>query len=123
MKIITTIADARNPKGWEEHFTAIKHDATYVDCRNQIERIVHRFNTDLLPGETPRELLCLRTEEIDEADAFNMGMAAFCKGQSLDEDNYWPKTHANHQHWRDGWEEARAMEEDGDDEKEGEGDE
>ncbi len=123
MNIIATIADARNPKGWEECFTAPKHDATYVDCRNQIERIVHSFNAGLRSGETPRELLYLRTEEVEEADAFNMGMGAYNRGQSLDEHNYWPKDHANHQHWRDGWEEARAMEEDGDDREGGEGDE
>jgi hypothetical protein len=108
MKIVATIADERNPKGWEECFTATKHDASYVDCRNQVERIVHRFNAGLLPSETPRELLFLRTEEIEEADAFNMGMAAYNHGKDAHE-NYWPAEHPRHQDWRDGWDEAERM--------------
>jgi hypothetical protein len=123
MKITALIADDRRPQGWPECYTATKWDASPADRRNQVERLVHAFNSGLLCHEMPRRLLSITSEEIDEADAFNMGMNAYNRGQCLDEDNYWPKAHANHQHWRDGWEEARAIEEDGDDEGEGEGDE
>lgn len=105
MKIIATIADERNPKGWEEIFTASKHDATYVDCRNQIERIIHRFNASLRSGETPRKLLSLRTTEIEEADAFNMGIHAYNSGQGM-EANYWPEDHPRHRDWLSGWQMA-----------------
>lgn len=116
MKIIAIIADDRRPQGWPEHYLSTTWDASPADQRYQIERVVYAFNSDLRPGEMPRRLLSITSEEIDEADAFNMGMNAYNRGQRLDEDNYWPKDHANHQHWRDGWEE------DGDDEEEGEGD-
>ncbi len=108
MKIVATIADERCPKGWEECFTATKHDATYVDCRNQIERIIHRFNAGLQPGETPRKLLALRTEEIEEADAFNMGMGAYNRECDASE-NYWPAKHPRHEDWLHGWREAERM--------------
>ncbi|MBE7497091.1 MAG: hypothetical protein HS117_19290 [Verrucomicrobiaceae bacterium] len=122
MKITVIIADDRRPEGWPECYTATKWDASLVDHRNQIERLVHSFNATLRAGELPRRILGITSEEIDEADAFNMGMHAYNRGVGR-EDNYWPADHANHPHWRDGWEEGRAIDEDGDDEEEGEGDE
>lgn len=123
MKITALIADDRRPEGWPECYTATKWDASHADHRNQIERIIHKFNASLFAGELPRRLISVTSEEIDEADAFNMGLHAYTRGESLDEGNYWPAGHANHQHWRDGWEEGRAIDEDGDDEEEGEDDE
>lgn len=123
MKITAIIADDRRPQGWPECYTATKWDASHADHRNQIERIVHGFNATLMAHELPRRVLSITSEEFDEAEAFNMGMDAYNKGQDIDADNYWPAHHANHQHWRDGYEEGRAIDEDGDDEEEGEGDE
>lgn len=109
MKIVATIADDRTPEGWEECFTATRHDSSYVDCRNQVERLIARYNASMRhPADLPRRLLNLRIEEIDSADAFNMGMGAFNKAKDAHE-NYWPADHPLHQEWRDGWHEAEKM--------------
>ena len=107
MKIIATIADARTPKGWEECYTSTRHDASAVDCRNQAERIVRKFNNTLRPqrGEIPRELRSLRTEEMQPADAFQMGIRASEDGL-MESDNYWPAEHPLHDEWLRGWQMA-----------------
>lgn len=117
MKITAIIADDHRPEGWPECYTAASWDASPADHRNQIERLIHRLNATLRPGELPRRLLSITSEEIDEADAFNMGMNAYHMGVERG-DSYWPDTHANAPHWLSGWEQARE-----DDEEEGEGDE
>lgn len=123
MKITAIIADDRRPQGWPECYTATHWDASAGEHARQVQIIINGFNNSLRSGELPRRLLSITSEEIEEADAFNMGMDAYNKGQDIDADNYWPAHHANHQHWRDGYEEGRAIDEDGDDEEEGEGDE
>lgn len=123
MKITATIADIRKPEGWPECYTAPKWDTSTEEARSFIQFIVDEFNRTMKAYEWPRRLVSVSVEEIDEADAFNMGMNAYNQGKERDADNYWPEGHANHQHWRDGWEEGRAIDEDGDDEEEGEDDE
>jgi hypothetical protein len=109
-RIIAIIADDLRPEGWQECYTAKTWDASHVDHRNQVERLIHRFNSELRPGELPRRLISLTSEEIDEADAFNMGMGAYNFGGGL-ETNYWPAGHANHQAWQNGWEAAQELNE------------
>ena len=116
MKITAIIADDRCPEGWPECYTATRFDASPEDHLRQIESIVTRFNHSLQSHELPRRVLSITSEEIDEADAFNMGMGAYNFGGGL-ETNYWPAGHANHQAWQDGWEAAQKLNE------EGEGDE
>jgi len=116
MKITAIIADDRRPEGCPECYTATHWDASPGEQARQIETLVRRFNETLRPHELPRRVLGITSEEIDEADAFNMGMGAYNFGGGL-ETNYWPAGHANHQAWQDGWEAAQKLNE------EGEGDE
>ena len=53
MQIIAIIANDNNPTGWPECHTATKWDDTHADHRNQMERLVSRFNATLRPGELP----------------------------------------------------------------------
>lgn len=123
MKITAIIADDRRPEGWPECYTATHWDASPGEQARQIETLVARFNATILPGELPRRVLSVTSEEIDEADAFNMGMAAFREGKCCEKEAYWPKDHPNAECWHAGWEQAREDDENDSDDEEDEGDE
>jgi ribosome modulation factor len=122
MKITAIIADDRRPEGWPECYTADSWADTHADHRTQVERLVSKFNATLQPGELPRRVLSITSEEIDEADAFNMGMSAYHMGTERG-DSYFPDTHANAPHWLSGWEQAREDDGNDSDDEEDEGDE
>lgn len=109
MEIVATIANKLNPEGWQESYTAEVWNIDLAAATAQVQAIVDRWNVSLSADEAPRKLLSVELQEIDEADAYNMGFVAYNNGAEIDE-NYWPEGCANHEHWADGWEGAQMLE-------------
>lgn len=114
MKAVATIANERQPEGWEETFLfpGIENERA---GREKVDEVLRKFNSDLR-GDQPRKLLKVVFQEMTIEECIQHGYGSY-----PDEDCPFSENRKeNMEAWWDGWHDAEKDEESEGDEEEDE---